>query len=158
MFLRPSYSLHARIRALLGNHSFASSPDEIGPRGEVVTVLNRIRRMTLHHGISFLATRTAKLFVVVRVILKVYHPKVSRVVLHSCATTECVTVFYSEEKTLQTFPRRILSGICLLLRVSFIRNTSFSGSFCLLAKQRTACSRKALFFVAFCRNKEECVC
>ena len=68
MFLRPSRSLNARIRALLGTRSFASSPDEIGPRGQGVPVLTRIRRM-----ISSLATRTAHPFVLAQraILLKV---------------------------------------------------------------------------------------
>ena len=101
MFLRPSHSLNARIRALLGTRSFASSRDEIGPRGHVVPVLDRIRRRTLHRGISFLATRTAKLFVVVqRVMLKV-----------SLLRARCASSFtrddrvFSLRKKRQTFPR-----------------------------------------------------
>ena len=122
MFLRPSHSLRARIRALLGNRSFASSHEDIGPRGQVVPVLNRIRRVTLHRGISILATRTANPFVVAqRVIVKVYHPNVSRVVLHSCTRDRCVTVF-NEGKTLQTFPLSLGilpagESVCCLARV-----------------------------------------
>ena len=154
MFLRPSRSLRARIRALLGNRSFASSHEDIGPRGQVVPVLNRIRRMTLHRGISFLATRTAHPFVVAqRVIVKVYHPNVSRVVLHSCVRDSCVTVF-NEEKTLQTFPLAVSLGIlppenlCVVSRVSFVRNENLlhSPSFCRLAERTTKTplgSRKA---------------
>ena len=116
MFLRPSRSLNARIRALLGTRSFASSPDEIGPRGQGVPVLTRIRRM-----ISSLATRTAHPFVLAQraILLKVLEG------LSSCAssftreTTECVT----EEKTRQTFfpAVGILSGICLVLLLLRVR-------------------------------------
>ena len=156
MFLRPSRSLNARIRALLGTRSFASSPDAIGPRGQGVPVLTRIRRMIS----SLFATRTAHPLVLAQraILLKVLEG------LSSCAssftreTTECVT----EEKTRQTFfpAVGILSGICLVLLLLLLRaclsfgtHRSPERSLCLLAKQRTrsfdcCVSRKAaLFFV-----------
>jgi len=151
MFLRPSRSLNARIRALLGTRSFASSPDAIGPRGQGVPVLTRIRRM-----ISFLATRTAHPFVLAQraILLKVLEG------LSSCAssftreTTECVT----EEKTRQTFfpAVGILSGICLVLLLLLLRaclsfgtHRSPERSLCLLAKQQR--TRLTVFRWAFSR-------
>ena len=144
MFLRPSHSLNARIRALLGTRSFASSRDEIGPRGHVVPVLDRIRRRTLHRGISFLATRTAKLFVVVqRVMLKV------SLLRARCASsfTRDDRVFSLRKKTSNISPLGFYPESDLLLCVSFIRNTSFSGSFCLLAKRRTLTVREKRCFL-----------
>ena len=116
MFLRPSRSLNARIRALLGTRSFASSHEDVGPRGQGVPVLTRIRRM-----ISSLATRTAHPFVLAQraILLKVLEGLSSCGSSFTRATTECVTVFESEEKTRQTFfpAVGILSGICLVLCV-----------------------------------------
>lgn len=153
MFLRPSRSLNARIRALLGTRSFASSPDEIGPRGQGVPVLTRIRRM-----ISSLATRTAHPFVLAQraILLKVLEGL-------SCGSSftrdddrVCTFVFSLRKKLVKHFspplgfyPESVWCCVCL----SFGTHRSPERSFCLLAKQQThsfdyCVSRKAaLFFV-----------
>ena len=156
MFLRPSRSLNARIRALLGTRSFASSHEDVGPRGQGVPVLTRIRRM-----ISSLATRTAHPFVLAQraILLKVLEGLSSCGSSFTRATTECVTVFESEEKTRQTFfpAVGILSGICLVLLLllcacaclSFGTHRSPERSLCLLAKQQR--TRLTVFRWAFSR-------
>lgn len=145
MFLRPSRSLNARIRALLGTRSFASSPDEIGPRGQGVPVLTRIRRM-----ISSLATRTAHPFVLAQraILLKVLEGL-------SCASSftrdDRVRDFFSLRKKLVKhfspplgfYPESVWCCVCL----SFGTHRSPERSLCLLAKQQThsfdCVSRKA---------------
>ena len=154
MFLRPSRSLNARIRALLGTRSFASSHEDTGPRGQGVPVLTRIRRM-----ISSLATRTAHPFVLAQraILLKVLEG-LSCASSFTRATTECVTKFFSLRKKLVKhfspplgfYPESVWCCAC----VSFIRNASFSGKVSLSSRQTTnalsfdCVSRKAaLFFV-----------
>ena len=147
MFLTPSRSLNARIRALLGTRSFASSPDAIGPRGQGVPVLTRIRRM-----ISSLATRTAHPFVLAQraILLKVLEGL-------SCASSftrdDRVRDFFSLRKKLVKhfspplgfYPESVWCCVCL----SFGTHRSPERSFCLLAKQKR--TRSTVF-----REKQRC--
>jgi hypothetical protein len=121
MFLTPSRSLNARIRALLGHRSFASSPDAIGPRGQGVPVLTRIRRM-----ISSLATRTAHPFVLAQraILLKVLEGLSSCGSSFTRETTECGLFFSLRKKLVKHFspplgfyPESVWCCCCCCVRV-----------------------------------------
>ena len=169
MFLTPSRSLNARIRALLGTRSFASSPDAIGPRGQGVPVLTRIRRMISSLPNAYrspIRPRTT------RDTAEGFRRSLVWFFIRARDDRVRLTFFSLRKKLVKHFspplgfyPESVWCCCCCVRAcLSFGTHRSPERSLCLLAKQRTrsfdCVSRKAaLFFVGlFLALRRSCAC